>query len=151
VATKDGPQPQPPQPQPRELRHECRYVGEHANPPIAINFEPASPSGEYAKLVALSVLDGRIGMYHSIPHFRKRMAERKFDVLDVMYAIRNGKCVRGGKFFNEFRNHRYTFRACIDASEFDAVFALSADHDFIESPLLVLITGCFKTSTGKKN
>jgi hypothetical protein len=27
---------------------------------------------------------------------------------------------------------------------------LSADHDFIQSPQIVLITGCFKTKNGKR-
>jgi hypothetical protein len=30
------------------------------------------------------------------------------------------------------------------------VFSLSAEHDFIAAPLLTLITGCWKTKSGKR-
>lgn len=66
------------------------------------------------------------------------------------YVIRNGKCVEGGTFCESFRNHQYTFRGYIDGTGFDAVFALSADHDLIKSPLLILISGCFKTRSGRR-
>ena len=79
------------------------------------------------------------------------MAERDFDVFDIEYVIRNGRCIEGGEFSEEARNRKYTFRGSIDGTDFDAVFALSVDHDFIESPLVVLITGCFKTASGKRS
>jgi hypothetical protein len=101
-------------------------------------------------MIALEVLGGRRGRYHSTIHIREQMAERDFDVFDMEYVIRNGKCIEGGEFCEEERNHKYKFRGDIDGTGFDAVFALAADSDFIQSPFVVLITGCFKTATGKR-
>jgi len=135
----------------KEIKHECRYVGPHeSNPPESIDLQPASPSPVFARSIALEILGGRIGRYRSSKHFQDQMADRDFDVFDMEYAIRNGKCIKGGEFCKDLRNHKYTFRANIEGNGFDAVFALSADHDFVQSPLMTLITGCFKTSTGKR-
>ncbi len=78
------------------------------------------------------------------------MKLRGFDVFDMEYVIRNGTCIEGGLFYAEFRNHKYRFRGNIDGTNFDSVFALSADHDLIQSPLVILITGCFKTKSGRR-
>ncbi len=135
----------------KEIQHECTYVGSHEyNPPKSTD-KTLPPSVDYAKTVALSILGGRIGAYRSGPHFKRRMVERDFDVFDVEYVIRNGQCVAGGVFCEEHNNHKYTFRGNIDGVDFDAVFALSADSDLIQSPLIVLITGCFKTASGKRS
>ena len=92
-----------------------------------------------------------MGRYHPSKHFRDQMADRDFDVFDMEYAIRNGSCIEGGLYCEELRNFKYTFRGNIEGTGFDAVFALSADQDFIQSPLMVLITGCFKTASGRRS
>jgi hypothetical protein len=136
----------------KEIQHECWYRGPHEqNDSRCIERKPAPPSSEFARSVALRILDGRNGRYHPSKHFRDQMADREFDVFDMEYAIRNGKCVKDGEYCEEFRNFKYTFRGYIEGTEFDAVFALSADHDFIHSPLMVLITGCFKTASGRRS
>ena len=135
----------------KEIRHECWYRGPHEqNDARCIETKPIAPRPEFAQAVALSVLDHQNGRYHSTGHFNRRTRERDFDVFDMAYAIRNGKCVGEGKFCEDFRNFKYTFRASVEGTDFDACFALSIDHDFIRSPLLVLITGCFKTKSGKR-
>jgi len=133
----------------REIQ--CRYVGTHEqNRTRSTESAPTPPKTSFAQMVALSVLGGRIGKYHPTSHFNKRRNERDFDVFDIEYAIRNGTCVGVGEFCEEYRNFKYRFRANIEGTDFDAVFALCADHDFIRSPLLILITGCFKTESGKR-
>lgn len=134
-----------------EVKHECTYTGPHQpDAPKCTDAEPPSPSADFARTVALSVLGGRIGRFHPTAHFQTRRKERNFDVFDMEYVIRNGNCSDGGKFCPEYRNHKYTFYGDIDGTGFEAVFALSADHDLIKSPLMVLITGCFKTKSGKR-
>jgi hypothetical protein len=78
------------------------------------------------------------------------MKERDFDIFEMEYVIRNGRCTEAGIFCVDHRNHKYTFRGNIDGTDFDAAFALSADHDLIQAPLVVLITGCFKTPSGRR-
>ena len=134
----------------KEVQHECTYIGPHERPEEYSDDKPPSPSPGAAREIALGVLNGKTGRYHSSVHFRKRMEERNFDVFEMEYVIRNGQCVKGGTFCESFRNHQYTFRGYIDSTGFDAVFALSADHDLIKSPLLILISGCFKTRSGRR-
>lgn len=131
----------------KEIEHQCRYLGPH-EPAAERALAGNSPSSAFAKAVALKVLSGSLGRYIPTPHFRKRMAERDFDVFDCEYVIRNGKCIGAGEFCKEYRNHKYKFRGDLDGVEFDAVFALSTDHDYTAAPLLILITGCFKTTSG---
>jgi hypothetical protein len=130
---------------------QCIYVGEHRREKTTnIEARPIAPKRDFARTVALGVLGGRTGRYHPTPHFKKRAKEREFNVLDIEYAVRNGVCVGDGIFCEEYRNFKYTFHANIEGTGFDAAFALSADDDFIRSPLLVLITGVFKTESGKR-
>lgn len=136
----------------KEINHECVYLGLHQVTPLQpVEQIPVAPSVELARLVALSVLDDERGRYRPSIHFCLQMSERNFDVFDVQYAIRNGKCVESGEYSEEEKSHKYTFRCDIDGVGFDAVFALSAEHDLIKSPLLVLITGCWKTKTGRRS
>jgi len=86
-----------------------------------------------------------------LSHFQNRANERFFSVFQVTYVIRNGDCIGEGEYCQEYRDHKYKFRGEIDGIEFDAVFGLSADHHFILSPLVILITGCWKTKTGKRS
>lgn len=135
----------------KEIQHECYYCGTHdANQLKGKEFRLFAPSPGFAREIALAILGGQLGKYHSPPHFRERMLEREFDVFDMEYAIRNGKCIGAGEACEEFRSYKYTFRANIEGTNFDAVFALLADHDYKESPTIVLITGCFKTKTGRR-
>jgi len=78
------------------------------------------------------------------------MTKRNFDVFDIEYAVRNGNCVEGGEYNDSYKNHKYVFRCDIDGVGFEAVLALSAEHDLIKSPLMVLITGIWKTQSGER-
>ena len=134
-----------------EVNHECIYVGHHDGTAMEpAEKRPAPPSTDLARSVALSILSGDRGCYRPSDHFRAQMGERDFDIFDIEYAIRNGRCVENGEYCDENRNHKYLFRCDIDGVDFDAVFALSAEHDLIRSPLMILITGCWKTKTGKR-
>ena len=130
--------------------HEYVYVGPEQTAMEAAEHSPAPPSNELAKTVALSILGGHVGSYRRSEHFRQQMADRNFDVFDIEYAIRNGRCIGVGIYSVDNKNHKYLFRCDIDGVEFDAVFALSAEHDLIKSPLMILVTGCWKTKTGKR-
>ena len=133
----------------REIKHECVYVGSHEDTALQpMETQPVPPSDAFAQAVALQILGGARGKYRSIGHFSKRASERSFDVFDVGYVIRNGKCIKAGEYCDEHKNYKYTFRGNIDGVDFDATFALSAEHDLVETPLLILITGCWKTKTG---
>jgi len=78
------------------------------------------------------------------------MGEREFDIFEVAYVIRNGRCVESGHYCEEGRNFEYTFGGDIDGVGFEATFALSAEHDLLISPLLILISGVWKTRSGKR-
>jgi hypothetical protein len=135
----------------KEAKHECVYVGPHEDTRMQLaGKSPAPPTNEYAREVALSILDGSRGKYRSRDHFQKRMKEREFDVFEVAYVIRNGKCVEDGHYCDEQKNFEYTFGGDIDGVGFEATFALSAEHDLIKSPLLILVSGVWKTKTGKR-
>lgn len=134
-----------------EVNHECTYVGEHDGTGLQpADKRPAPPSVELARTVALGVLNGERGCYRSSDHFALRMTKRNFDVFDIEYAVRNGNCVEGGEYNDSYKNHKYVFRCDIDGVGFEAVLALSAEHDLIKSPLMVLITGIWKTQSGER-
>jgi hypothetical protein len=135
----------------KEMLHECWYRGEHdLGIPKSTDQNPIPPSPAVAQSIALAVLCGRLGRVHSTKHFQQRMAVRNFDIFDMEYVIRNGRCIEGGAFCAEYRDHEYTYRGNIDGTDFDATFAISADHDMIQSPLLILVSGCFKTRSGRR-
>ena len=133
-----------------EVNHECTYVGGHGKAMKPVGSRPIPPKPDLARSVALTVLGGERGSYRSSDHFRDQVVERNFDVFDIEYVIRNGVCIETGEYCDEHRNYKYMFRGDIDGVDFDAVFALSAEHDLIKAPLMVLITGCWKTKTGKR-
>lgn len=134
-----------------KIEHAFSYCGSHGSECQHQSDEnPISPSAGRAQAIALSVLGGDKGRYRLTKHCCERMAEREFSVLDMEYVIRNGKCIQEGVFIPNLRQHKYTFRGNIDGTQFDAAFALSADHDLVEDPLLVLISGCYKNRTGKR-
>jgi hypothetical protein len=135
----------------KEVEHKCVYLGSHDNTAMQpVEAVPTPPSSEFARTLALSVLGGVRGRFRRSLHFAQQVVERDFDVFDMEYAIRNGTCVEGGTYCPDNRDYKYTFRACIDGVDFDAVFAFSAEHDLFASPLLILVTGCWKTKTGKR-
>lgn len=125
------------------------YIGEHHD---VVNTQPpatpaTAPSEEFARILALQVLDGDRGSYQPTVHFQRRMSERNFTLFNVIYVIRNGICICEGHS-KEHEDYRYRFRHDIDGTEFDAVMAISSTRDMMVCPLLILITGCWKTSTG---
>ena len=135
----------------KEVVHECIFVGSTDTTAMQpLEQKPVPPSSDFARTVALSVLSGTRGNYRPSNHFSKQMAAREFDIFDMEYAIRNGKPVGEGAYSGEHKDFEYTFRGNIDGTDFDAAFSLSAQHDFIKSPLMILITGCWKTKSGKR-
>jgi|HubBroStandDraft_6_1064221.scaffolds.fasta_scaffold2171132_1 hypothetical protein len=135
----------------KEVEHKCVYLGSHDNAAMEpVEQSPTPPAIEFVRSLALSLIGGVRGRFRRSIHFAHQVIEREFDVFDMEYAIRNGDCVGGGIYCPDNRDYKYTFRACIDGVDFDAVFALSAEHDLIASPLWILVTGCWKTKTGKR-
>jgi len=128
---------------------ELTYVGpQQQQAQCTVEHEPQPPSAGLAKMVILSVLSGTRGAYQISDHFQERTKERDFDVLDIEYAVRNGQCIGEGKYCAEFKNHKYVFRCLDDGVEFDAVIGISVEHELLKSPLLILITGVWKTKSG---
>jgi hypothetical protein len=135
----------------KEVLHELVFVGSHQTTAMQpLEATPAPPTVEHARAVALQVLRGIRGRYRSSQHFKQKMAERHFDVFDMEYAIRNGMPTEPGEYSPAHKDFKYTFRGTIDCVDFDAVFSLSSEHCLIESPLMILITGCWKTKSGKR-
>lgn len=135
----------------KELNHECVYLGSHSETAAKpLEKVPSAPSEPVAKMVALSILAGSRGSYRPSDHFNQRMVERNFNVFDVEYAIRNGNCIESGKYSAEHENHEFVYSCTIDGVDFEAVFAISAIHDLIERPLMVLMSGIWKTKSGKR-
>jgi len=112
--------------------------------------QTSSPVHEFARSVALKILGGNRGRYRTSAHFLEQMADRNFDVFDREYAIRHGESPGCGEYSDEHKDHKYVFRCDIDGVPFEAVFSLSAEHDFIKSPLMILITGYWKTKSGRR-
>jgi len=135
----------------KEVPVVCVFTGEHdASPTRSVDAAPSPPTVGFARELALKILGGRVGSMRTKKHCRERMSERNFDVFDMEYAIRNGSCVQGGEYLAKHLNFKYTFRANIDGADFDAVFALSSEHDLFESPVMILITGVWKTRNGRR-
>lgn len=135
----------------KDVLHECVFVGSHDTAALSpLEQTPVAPKTDYARDLALQILGGTRGRYRSSRHFADQMAERGFDIFDMQYAIRNGEPTESGQYSEEHKDFKYTFRGTIDGVDFDAVFSLSAQHDFVSSPLMILITGCWKTKTGKR-
>jgi hypothetical protein len=132
--------------------HECVYVGPELEPAMqAIEQTPTPPSVEFARMVSLSILGGNRGRFRPSVHYRDQMKDRGFDVFDIEYAICNGECLLpGGEYSPVHRDFKYVFRCDIDGVPFDAVIGLSAEHDLVTSPLLILITGCWKNKSGRR-
>jgi hypothetical protein len=125
------------------------YTGRIKAKTINISGKPvAPPSVELARTIAVTVLGGFLGRYHPSSHCKERMIKRRFTVFDMQYAIKNGRCVGGSEYSLKHDNYKFRFRADVDDVDFEAVFAVSACHDYIEDPLIVLITGIWKTKTG---
>lgn len=133
-----------------EVNHECVFVGKHESVMKPVGSRPQPPKWELARSVALTILGGERGSYRPSAHFQRKVGQRNFDVFDCEYAIRNGVCIETGEYCDEHKNYKYMFRADIDGVSFDAVFALSAEHDLIKAPLMILITGCWKTKSGRR-
>jgi len=135
----------------RSEPHECTYIGPEQEPALeTVAIKQIPPSPAFAQSVALSVLGGNRGRYRPSAHFQQQRDNRDFDVFDIEYAVRNGKCVGDGEYSETHKDFKYCFRCDIDGVEFDAVIALSAEHDLLSSPLLILITGCWKTKSGRR-
>jgi hypothetical protein len=135
----------------KEVLHECVFVGTHdATAMQPLEQKPVPPSADFARNLALSILCGIRGRYRSSRHFAEQMTVRGFDIFDMEYAIRNGQPVGFGEYCDEHKDFKYLFRGNIDGTDFDAVFSFSAEHDFVTCPLMILITGCWKTKSGKR-
>lgn len=131
--------------------HVCRYAGPDHEPAMqSVDKTPTPPSVEFARTASLQILGGNLGRYRPSVHFREQMSDRGFDVFDIEYAIRNGSCVAIGEYSALHKDFKFVFRCDIDGIPFDAVIALSAEHDLISSPLLILITGCWKNRSGRR-
>ena len=130
-------------------RQECNVIysgpigrGSRAN-------RQAPLSSEGARRVALEAWTNQ-GRVRPTEHFRKRATERGFTTLDVEQVIRHGKPKSGPDLCAEFDNYKYCFRGRIDGVTLEVTFALDATQDYESNPLAILITGVWKTATGKR-
>ena len=143
--------PQKPEDDDQKEPHECVYTGSYEGKPLdPIKNSPLEPPSEpLVRTVTLGILCGGRGCMKSLPHFKRRMKLRNFDIFDVIYVVRNGACIKV-EYCDEFEDHKFTFRGLIDGLEFDATFALSARYDLVKAPLLFLITGVWKNDSGTR-
>ena len=129
---------------------EFLYTGkiESAKIDVAAGQRLGAPKAELARAIAVDVLSGHLGSYRSSGHFTGRMKLRNFDVLDIAYAIRGGRCVLCGEYSLLHDNYKYCFVGDVDGVDLKSVFAISALHNYLKSPLVSLITGCWDNKTG---
>lgn len=130
----------------RPQANEFHYTGP-INPNA--NTNPQSPlSCESARVVALSAwrLPGRI---HITEHFTMRTRGRNFSILDAEEVLRRGKPIDDPMFCPEpHNNYKYKFRAGVDGTLLEIAFAIDATQDYLKAPLVILITGVWKTRSG---
>jgi len=133
----------------RLLTHlEVQYVGP-VNPTSATEAQaPLTP--EMARSIALN--GWRTGRLRITEHCRRRMKERGFDVLDIEHVIKRGRpdgpAVKCGA---PHENFKYCFTCSVDGARLQVAFALDPTQDYQTAPLVILITGVWKTATGTKH
>lgn len=136
----------------QESRSDFRFTGQHEDErAVPVEKTPTPPTSDFAKQVALGVLESSRGRLRTVPHCKQRMRERNFDVFDVNYVIRNGRCIEEGAYCEQYNDFKYKFNGDIDGLGLDVAFALCAEHDLLVCPILILITGCWKNKTGRRS
>jgi hypothetical protein len=120
--------------------HEFTYRGPLNNCCNSQAQQPLSPDA--ARRVALEALaTGRIRL---TSHFRLRAGARKFDLLDVESVISRGQPIGIGVMCPEKKNIKYVFSGLCGDKILTVVFALDPTQSYEETPLAILITGCWK-------
>ena len=130
--------------------HEFTYRGPLNNCSASQAQQPLSPDAA-RRVVLEALLSGRVRL---TSHFRRRAASRGFDLLDVENVLSQG-CPRGlGEMCPYRKNVKYVFSGMCDDRVLNVVFALDATQSYEETPLVILITGCWsrrrKKSTARK-
>lgn len=132
-----------------DKRVEVTYRGPLNQSADAMPQKPLSPEG--ARVVALSAwrLPGRLRL---TSHFNMRVVQRKFDIFDVEYVIRNGTPIGKAIFCKGAgrNNYKYRFRGNVDGLGLRIVFAIDATQDYFSAPLVILITAAWNTKTGAR-
>jgi hypothetical protein len=121
------------------------YVGPLNPRSQAVAQKPLTP--ESARVVALGAwrLDGRL---RPVAHFKKRMKQRKFSILDIEEVLRRGRPKGNGRFCPDHRNYKYEFQGSVDGVGLRVVFAIDATQDYMSAPLVILITAAWNTKSG---
>jgi Domain of unknown function (DUF4258) len=120
--------------------HEYTYRGPLNDCCASQAQRPLTPDA--ARKVALEALaSGRIRF---TAHFQQRALVRRFDLLDVERVIATGKPAAAGVMCLIRKNVKYIFRGQCDGRTLTVVFALDATQSYEETPLAILITGCWK-------
>jgi hypothetical protein len=79
------------------------------------------------------------------------MCERGFDILDLEFVIKHGRSDGPAeKCGVPHKNYKYCFSAVVDGERLQAAFAVDPAQDYQHAPLIILITGVWKTKTGTK-
>jgi hypothetical protein len=124
------------------------YLGP-VNPASAA--QPQAPlTPETARSIALSAWHAP-GRLRISDHCKKRMRERGFDILDFEVVVKHGRPVGPAiKCGAPHHNYKYCFSTLVDGERLEASFAVDPSQDYQQAPLVVLITGVWKTKTGTK-
>ena len=127
--------------------HEFTYRGPLNSCSASQAQQPLSPDA--ARRVALEALSS--GRVRLTSHFRMRAASRRFDLLDVENVLSQGSPRGLGEMCPYRKNVKYLFSGICDDRVLNIVFALDATQSYEETPLVILITGCWRRRSRKTN
>jgi hypothetical protein len=102
------------------------------------------------KIIRNALTEGRV-QYGS--HFRIRMGERNFDMLDVERVVKFGSVSGPGEHCAAFHNWRYRLSKKVDDHTLTLVIAIDEQEDLDALPLIILVTGYWcekRTNDGEK-
>jgi hypothetical protein len=118
---------------------EYKYVGPENQPPRVKGPEGNDVALSLENATAVIRKAWSRGRLHVGTHIKKRMAQRKVDMLDLENVIRNG-VVSSSKYDEDYKNWKYRMVGTSDGRKIEVIIALDPTEDYEVSPLAVLVT-----------
>lgn len=109
--------------------------------PSATPEAPVTPANGL-QIIRKALLAGRKQISE---HFKRRSTERGFDAVDAHNVIRNGRLRRQPEYCPDFKNWKYRVIAEVEEKQLEIVVALDPGEEYEKSPLIVLVTGYWRT------
>jgi hypothetical protein len=118
---------------------EYEYIGPEKQPPRVRGLEGKDVGLSLENATAIIRKAWGRGRLHVGTHIKKRMAQRKVDMIDLENVIRNG-VVSSSKYDEEYKNWKYRMVGTTDGRNIEVIIALDPTEDYEASPLAVLVT-----------